>query len=190
MLIRRCLVEDMPKLLEIWLQATLHAHDYLPAAAWWPRQEQLRQRLQATDDIWVVEAQADGAGEPSAKGPHPLSSEPGVVGFMAFGPAAAWLFAGLHGAGNGILTIAKGTLPLVMFGSAGYGERQGWLMVPARVAQAAAPYLFGLAIDRLQAGALWLTAGLGLAACAALLAWRVGPAPAPSGAPPAGSARQ
>ena len=42
MLIRRCVAEDMPKLLEIWLQATLHAYDYLPAAAWWPRQEQLR----------------------------------------------------------------------------------------------------------------------------------------------------
>ncbi len=83
MLIRRCLVEDMPKLLEIWLQGTLHAHDYLPAAAWWPRQEQLRQRLQATDDIWVVEAQAEVDNEPSGKGPHPLSSELGVVGFMA-----------------------------------------------------------------------------------------------------------
>ncbi len=59
MLIRRCVAEDMPKLLEIWLQATLHAHDYLPAAAWWPRQELMRQRLQATDDIWVVEAQAE-----------------------------------------------------------------------------------------------------------------------------------
>lgn len=117
---------------------------------------------------------------------HPI----GAVALLIGGPVFAPLFGVLHGAGNGILTIAKGTLPLVMFGSAGYGERQGWLMVPARVAQAAAPYLFGLAIDRLQAGALWLTAGLGLAACAALLAWRVGPAPAPSGAPPAGSARQ
>jgi hypothetical protein len=28
----------------------------------------------------------------------------------------------LHGAGNGILTIAKGTLPLVLFGSLGYGR--------------------------------------------------------------------
>ena len=33
MLIRRCVAEDMPHLLEIWLQATLHAHDFLPAAA-------------------------------------------------------------------------------------------------------------------------------------------------------------
>jgi MFS family permease len=91
---------------------------------------------------------------------HPL----GAVGFMVFGPLAAWVFAGLHGAGNGILTIAKGTLPLVVFGSSGYGQRQGWLMAPARIAQAFAPLLFGLAMVRWQEGALWLTAALGLAA--------------------------
>ena len=55
------------------------------------------------------------------------------------GAPAAALFAVLHGAGNGILTIAKGTLPLVLFGAQGYGARQGWLMMPARVAQASAP---------------------------------------------------
>ena len=32
--------------------------------------------------------------------------------------AAAYVFAILHGAGNGILTIAKGTLPLALFGPA------------------------------------------------------------------------
>jgi hypothetical protein len=78
----------------------------------------------------------------------------------------------LHGAGNGILTIAKGTLPLVLFGPQGYGARQGWLMLPARVTLAAAPFLFGLVLDRWQAGALWLTTGLGLAAFAALMLLR------------------
>lgn len=99
---------------------------------------------------------------------HPV----GVVVLLAGGPALAPLFGILHGAGNGILTIAKGTLPLVLFGSTGYGARQGWLMVPARVAQALAPFLFGVALDRLQAGALWVTAGIGLAAIAALMALR------------------
>ena len=89
---------------------------------------------------------------------HPL----GVVGLMALGPAGAWLFASLHGAGNGILTIAKGTLPLVIFGASGYGQRQGWLMAPARIAQALAPLLFGLAIIHWGNAALWLTAALGL----------------------------
>lgn len=91
---------------------------------------------------------------------HPL----GVATLAVVGPAGAWAFAGLHGAGNGILTIAKGTLPLVVFGPAGYGQRQGWLMAPARVAQALAPVLFGLAMLHWGAGALWLTAGLGVVA--------------------------
>ncbi len=100
---------------------------------------------------------------------HPL----GVGLLLLAGPALlslfAPLFALLHGAGNGILTIAKGTLPLVFFGPQGYGARQGWLMLPARIAQAAAPYVFGLALSRWGSGALWLSAGLGLAALAALL---------------------
>lgn len=99
---------------------------------------------------------------------HPL----GVGVLLLGGPAFAPWFGILHGAGNGILTIAKGTLPLVLFGSAGYGARQGWLMVPARVAQALAPFLFGIALDVLHGGALWVTAGIGLAAFAALLALR------------------
>ena len=97
---------------------------------------------------------------------HPL----GVVVLLLLGPSGAWLFAGLHGMGNGILTIAKGTLPLVVFGAAGYGERQGWLMAPARIAQALAPLLFGVAVARWGSGALWLTAGLGLLALG-LLQW-------------------
>lgn len=106
---------------------------------------------------------------------HPL----GAIVLLAVGPAMAPLFGVLHGAGNGILTIAKGTLPLVLFGSAGYGARQGWLMVPARVAQALAPVLFGLVLERLQAGALWLTAGLGAAAFVALMLLRTTPTTGP-----------
>jgi hypothetical protein len=99
---------------------------------------------------------------------HPV----GVVLLLSVGPVLAPLFALLHGTGNGILTIAKGTLPLVLFGPQGYGARQGWLMLPARATQALAPFAFGLALDRLQAGALWLTAGLGIAAFAALMMLR------------------
>ncbi|WP_066260671.1 MFS transporter [Hydrogenophaga flava] len=95
---------------------------------------------------------------------HPL----GVLLLALGGPLGGWLFAVMHGMGNGILTIAKGTLPLVVFGAAGYGERQGWLMAPARVAQAFAPVLFGLAMAHWGGRALWLTAGLGLLALALL----------------------
>ncbi|CAN7195440.1 MFS transporter [Acidovorax sp. LjRoot74] len=95
---------------------------------------------------------------------HPVGA--GLL--MVLGGPAAAVFTLLHGAGNGILTIAKGTLPLVLFGPAGYGARQGLMMVPARVAQAFAPVLFGMALDRVGASALWLTTLLGLAALAAL----------------------
>jgi MFS family permease len=97
---------------------------------------------------------------------HPV----GAVLLVAFGAPLAALFALLHGAGNGILTIAKGTLPLVIFGPQGYGERQGVLMVPARMAQALAPWVFGVCLDRWSVGALWLSAALGMTAFAALLA--------------------
>src|SRR3990167_1037550 len=96
---------------------------------------------------------------------HPL----GAVLLMVVGGPAALLFTVLHGAGNGILTIAKGTLPLVIFGPKGYGARQGLLMVPARVAQAFAPLVFGLAIDRLGGSALWVSTGVGLVGLAALV---------------------
>jgi len=102
---------------------------------------------------------------------HPI----GVVLLLATGPAMASVFAVLHGAGNGILTIAKGTLPLALFGASGYGARQGWLMMPARVAQALAPLLFGVALDAWGANALWLSGGIGLAACAALMLLRTQP---------------
>jgi hypothetical protein len=86
------------------------------------------------------------------------------------------LFALLHGAGNGILTIAKGTLPLAIFGPAGYGLRQGVLMVPARIGQAGAPFLFAFLMERFGAASLLLSTALGLAGLAALLA--LAPAPA------------
>lgn len=106
---------------------------------------------------------------------HPL----GVGVLLIGGPVFAPIFGVLHGAGSGILTIAKGTLPLVLFGSSGYGARQGWMMVPARVAQALAPFLFGIVLDRLHGGALWVTAGIGLAAFAALLALHTEASPEP-----------
>jgi predicted MFS family arabinose efflux permease len=88
--------------------------------------------------------------------------------------AGPWgmVFAFLHGAGNGIMTIAKGALPLALFGPQGYGARQGWLMAPARVAQAAAPWMFGVWLERLGAGVLWVSGGLGVVACLALWAIR------------------
>ena len=108
---------------------------------------------------------------------HPLASAriatvlhpAGAMALVLFGGLAAAVFTVLHGAGNGLLTIAKGTLPLVLFGPAGYGLRTGLLSVPARVAQAGAPLLFGLLLDQVGLGVLLVSSGLGLASTAALL---------------------
>jgi MFS family permease len=95
---------------------------------------------------------------------HPL----GAALLATLGMPAAG-FALLHGAGNGMMTIASGTLPLALFGPAGFGRRQGLIIAPARAMQAFAPLLFGLLIEQYGAGALWLTSGLMVSALLALL---------------------
>jgi MFS family permease len=100
---------------------------------------------------------------------HPL----GVAALALFGAPAAAAFTLLHGAGNGMLTIVKGTLPLSVFGPAGYGARQGWLSAPARMLQACAPFLFGLMLEGPGVGAaLVLTTALMFSAFVALLLLR------------------
>lgn len=95
---------------------------------------------------------------------HPL----GAAALLAFGGPAASVFTLLHGAGNGMLTIARGTLPLALFGAAGYGRRQGLVTAPARVVQAIAPLAFGLLVDAAGPWSLLLTSALGLLALAGL----------------------
>ncbi len=96
-----------------------------------------------------------------------------VLGALAGTPLGGILFAVIHGAGNGLITIARGTLPLAIFGAAGYGARQGWLSTLGRVMQALAPYAFGLVLDGYGvAAALVLSGALSLAALAALFGLR------------------
>lgn len=62
-------------------------------------------------------------------------------------PWLAFISIALYGAGNGILTIARGTLPLALFGAEGYGSRMGLLARPVLVAQACGPILAALLLD-------------------------------------------
>jgi hypothetical protein len=96
---------------------------------------------------------------------HPL----GATGLIVAGAPAAMPFAAIHGAGNGVMTIASGALPLAIFGAAGYGLRQGLLMGPARVFSASAPFLFDLLLARLGTSALMVTGGFGVAAFCVLM---------------------
>ena len=96
---------------------------------------------------------------------HPI----GAVFLAALGPPAAMAFALFYGAGNGLLTIARGTVPLAVFGPRGYGERVGLLGAPARVAQAVAPLGFGLLLDVMGVSVILISVALCLASFAALL---------------------
>jgi MFS family permease len=95
---------------------------------------------------------------------HPIGAAILAVG----GGAASGAFAIFFGLGNGILTIARGTLPLAIFGPRDYGYRLGVIGAPARMAQAAAPLAFGLLIDVMGLWVLVVSSALSLSALAAL----------------------
>jgi MFS family permease len=99
---------------------------------------------------------------------HPIGAC--VVGL--FGGSAATAFALLHGAGNGILTIARGTLPLAIFGPENYAYRLGLIGAPSRICQALAPLAFGLLIEPLGRAVVVVSAALSLAALIALMLLR------------------
>lgn len=102
---------------------------------------------------------------------HPVGA--GALVFVGGAGFIAPVFALLHGAGNGLLTIARGTLPLALFGPVGYGFRQGTIGATARIAQAAAPISFGVLLDAAgPTAALAVSGGLSLLAFAAFVALR------------------
>src|SRR5206468_2347287 len=98
----------------------------------------------------------------------------GAVGFVT-GAMAAHLPRLLELAGA---SAAAAIAAAALIGPAGYGRRTGIIVMPARVTAAAAPLLFGLLLDAMGTGALVISAGLGLAALAALALLRVQPAAA------------
>jgi MFS family permease len=95
---------------------------------------------------------------------HPI----GAAILALAGGGAAGAFAIFFGMGNGILTIARGTLPLAIFGPKDYGYRLGLIGAPARMAQAAAPLAFGLLIDLIGIKVLLVSSALSLSALLAL----------------------
>jgi hypothetical protein len=105
---------------------------------------------------------------------HPLWTMTAAVTLMAVGlvllaahiPVPA-LAVALYGAGIGIDSIARGTLPLALFGPARYAALVGRLARPSFVAQSFAPLLAALALAR--AGPDITLAGLGALAVANVL---------------------
>ena len=96
---------------------------------------------------------------------HPL----GALILLAGGAPLAPVYALMYGLGNGILAVARGALPLALFGTQGYGARQGLLSMPGKMAQAGAPLLFGLALDHWGSATLWVSFGVGVSGWLALM---------------------
>lgn len=96
---------------------------------------------------------------------------------------AAMLFAFGYGAGNGLATITRGTVPLVLFDQRAYGAITGRLLAPSFVVSAGAPIIYARVIESWgQEGALGLSlvlAGITLVA-ALVLKLRFTPATATS----------
>lgn len=65
-----------------------------------------------------------------------------IIGFPILALALA-----LYGAGNGIGSIAKGTLPLALFGPYGYASLMGKLAMPSLLAQALSPSVGAILIE-------------------------------------------
>ncbi len=78
----------------------------------------------------------------------------GVFGVSAYSVAAFFV---LFGIANGIFTIARGMLPLALFGPTGYGHVIGRLALPFLVTQAVAPIGLAVVIERASdVAALWV----------------------------------
>ncbi|TGQ46979.1 MFS transporter [Mesorhizobium sp. M00.F.Ca.ET.216.01.1.1] len=101
---------------------------------------------------------------------HPIWTKFASVSFVAIGVSALWLgmpvvpvALGFYGAGIGLESIARGTLPLALFGSSGYAKLMGRLAMPSLIAQAAAPSVGALLMEWTGAhGTLAVLSGLAM----------------------------
>jgi len=84
-----------------------------------------------------------------------------LLGFSALTAAA---FVLMFGAANGLITIARGAVPLALFGAAGYGRLVGRIAGPSLIMQSAAPLVLAFIVERASD-----PAGLAFAALFALI---------------------
>jgi hypothetical protein len=87
---------------------------------------------------------------------------------LALAGVSIWtaaLFAVSYGAANGVMTVARGGLTLMLFGTAGYGRVLGRIGRIAQILQALAPFTLAFMIEQWSDRAV-----LGMAACGTLLA--------------------
>jgi len=108
----------------------------------------------------------------AASGLLPVCFAAGMLGGAS--AIAALGFAFVYGASNGLLTITRGTLPLLLFDAERYGTVVGRLLVPSFLASSAAPVIYAAVIGRIgERGALWMSLGAGAAQLGVAAALRV-----------------
>jgi hypothetical protein len=71
-----------------------------------------------------------------------------LLALLPFSASVAAIFAIMFGMANGLLTIARGTVPLALFGAAGYGRLMGRIGGPFLVVQALAPVVVTFVANR------------------------------------------
>jgi MFS family permease len=115
-----------------------------------------------------------------ARNVHPLNLARFAVGLLAcafamlwwFGLSipAAFAFAIMFGVANGLSTIARGAVPLALFGATGYGRTIGRIAGPALIMTAIAPVVVAYVAERASDPvALAITAGFAVISLACFL---------------------
>jgi MFS family permease len=108
-----------------------------------------------------------------ARNIHPLAMVRFAVGLLVLSFALLWalkitapvaiVFAILFGVANGLCTIARGAVPLALFGPAGYGRIIGRIARPSLVITAIAPVVIAFVAERASdAVALGVAAGFAM----------------------------
>jgi hypothetical protein len=93
-----------------------------------------------------------------------------VLAVSGFSIATAALFAVMFGAANGLITIARGTVPLALFGALGYGHVVGQIAAPSLVMQSVAPLVLAFVAEHVSdPAALAVAAGLTILALGCFL---------------------
>ncbi len=76
-----------------------------------------------------------------------------LIAMFVTGYSGAFVFMLLFGAGTGVLTAARATMPLTLFGPAGFATLTGKVGLPTHFMYAIAPPIFGWVIERFGASA-------------------------------------
>jgi MFS family permease len=96
-----------------------------------------------------------------------------LVAVAGFSVPIAAAFSIMFGLSNGLVTIARGTVPLTLFGAAGYGRIVGRIAGPFLIMQSLAPMMMAFVAERISdAAALAVTAAFAVVALACFWAIR------------------